>query len=184
MSPKKQETLFTRYPGIFRDHTKLKTESCMHWGIETDDGWYALIDALCVAIQRPYTGSCLAEADGSNDMFQYEFPQVIADQVKTKFATLRFYYHLEPDVAFEEQAKRYPKTARELLIRFSSYVDGAIGMAEMLSARTCEETGCAGELCIRGGYYRTLCPEEATKNGFIPVREKKEMGVVVCDRDD
>jgi hypothetical protein len=49
----------------------------MCWGIATGNGWYHLIDALCIQLQR------LTDHDGA--------PQIIASQVKEKFGSLRFY---------------------------------------------------------------------------------------------
>ncbi len=47
-----------------------------HWGFECGDGWYDLIDALCLQLQ-------FATKNGA--------PQVVARQVKEKFGRLRFY---------------------------------------------------------------------------------------------
>jgi hypothetical protein len=46
--------------------------SCMFWGIETGDGWFDLLDRLC------------SELEGLN-------PIPVAEQVKEKYGTLRFY---------------------------------------------------------------------------------------------
>ena len=60
-------------------------------------------------------------------------PQVVADQVKEKFGTLRFYYHGGDDV-----------------------IHGMVRMAEAMSAVTCEECGAPG---VRrgGGWVHTYC---------------------------
>lgn len=167
MSPERQQIIFDRYPGIFRDRAKPMTETCICWGLQCGDGWTAIIDALCAAVDKPYEGSCGTLADGSDEGFTYTFPQVICTSLKEKFGTLRFYYHLEPDAAFEEQAKRFPKTAETLMARFAAYVDGAVGLAETLSARTCEDTGKPGELMVCGGWWRTVCSEVAAEKGFV-----------------
>ena len=72
-----QERLYTRYPLIFQEHTLPESETAMCWGIATGDGWYGLIDALCIQLQR------VTDQDGA--------PQIIASQVKDKFGSLRFY---------------------------------------------------------------------------------------------
>jgi len=79
MTKELQETLYTKYPKIFADKDKSMQETCMFWGIETDDGWYWLIDQLCSNIQ--------GYIDANNKT------QVIASQVKEKFGSLRFYYN-------------------------------------------------------------------------------------------
>lgn len=58
---------------------------------------------------------------------------VVADQVKEKFGTLRFYYHGGDD-----------------------YVHGMVRMAEAMSAVTCEDCGAPGHQ-RGGGWIRTLC---------------------------
>lgn len=174
MSPEKQEILFARYPGIFRDRTKPMTESCMHWGIEVGDGWFDLLNALCEAINKPYSGSVRAVEDGSDEGFEYEFPQVVADQVKEKYGTLRFYSHLDLGPEWDDRRARFPKTVATLMARFSAYVDGAIGMAEALSARTCESTGELAEMHVKDGWYATMSRAEGVKRGFVPVSELKK----------
>ena len=59
--------------------------------------------------------------------------QVIADQIKEKFGTLRFYYSGGDD-----------------------FIRGIVSMAESMSSVTCEECGNLGE-CSSGGWIRTLC---------------------------
>lgn len=171
MSPDKQQAIFDKYPKIFRDRTKPMTETCMCWGLEVPESWLPIVDALCAAIQQPFSGSCSTAADGSDEGWSYEFPQVVADQVKSKFASLRFYYHLEPDVAFLEKAKRFPKTAEAIYSRCAGYVDGAIGLAEVLCEQTCEETGAPGKPMVRGGWWKVVSPEVAVKEGFVEPKQ-------------
>jgi hypothetical protein len=67
-------------------------------------------------------------------------PQVVAEQVKEKFGTLRFYYRGGDD-----------------------YISGLVSMAESMSAVTCEVCGDPGE--SRGnGWISTLCDKHAKKN--------------------
>lgn len=61
-------------------------------------------------------------------------PQLVADQVKEKFAGLRFYHH-----------------------GGDKFCDGIIQMAEGISYRTCEECGAPGKVGGRG-WIKTLCP--------------------------
>jgi hypothetical protein len=67
-------------------------------------------------------------------------PQVVAEQVKEKFGTLRFYYRGGDD-----------------------YIRGLVSMAESMSAVACEVCGDLGEQ--RGnGWISTLCDEHAKKD--------------------
>lgn len=177
-------------------------ESCMYWGIECGDGWYDIIDALCEAVT--YTYSTSVEIDEKrakewgieptvwkDDPKSYYFlevdgPQVVADQVKEKFGTLRFYHHLEFEPRFRELAygdNAIPE-ARKIADRYNDYLDGVIHMAETMSGRTCEDTGTKGELHVSGGtrrgWYRTLNreyamtdPKVASRN-YTPVSELPE----------
>jgi len=62
-------------------------------------------------------------------------PQVKIDQIKEKFAELRFYVS---------------GGDRE--------IQGMISFAEYLCRRTCEVSGEEGEVCVRGSWYKTLSP--------------------------
>ena len=71
-----QEQLYARHPLIFQERSLPATETGMCWGIATGNGWYHLIDALCIQLQRA------TDRDGA--------PQIIASQVKEKLGSLRF----------------------------------------------------------------------------------------------
>lgn len=77
MSPELDRKLCERHPKIFANRHGDPDSTAMCRGFECGDGWYALIDALCGALQR--------ETDLGNA------PQLVAAQVKEKFGTLRFY---------------------------------------------------------------------------------------------
>ena len=66
-------------------------------------------------------------------------PQVVVNQVKEKYGTLRFYY-----------------TGGD------RFVDGLVGMAEEMSLVTCESCGAPGKLRGRGWYY-TACDKHTKK---------------------
>lgn len=128
-----QERLYTAYPKIFIEKDLPATESCMHWGICCDDGWFELISTLCYILQK---------------FSDQESTQVIALQVKEKFAGLKFYFQCDKhrDVIFE-----------------------TINIFEGISYKTCEVTGGHGFLHKRGGTYKTLCRESGILLGFKPV---------------
>ena len=76
MKQELQNSLFKKYPKIFRQRVLPKQSTAMCWGIACGDGWYDLIDALCFSIQY--------WVDHGN-------VQVEAVQVKSKWGGLRFY---------------------------------------------------------------------------------------------
>lgn len=78
-----QEQLYQRYPAIFSERHLPQEETSMCWGIQTKDGWYHLIDALCAQLQW--------ETDHNGA------PQIVATQIKEKFGTLRFHAHDESE---------------------------------------------------------------------------------------
>jgi hypothetical protein len=69
-----------------------------------------------------------------------ETPCPIADQVKEKYGTLRFYVNRATDTQY-------------------NYID----FAELMSGRTCEECGKPGQTYYMG-WHRTLCDEHADEN--------------------
>lgn len=173
MSPELDKQLCNKYPEIFRDRNKSPQETCMCWGLECGDGWYELIDTLCEALTYTFITSVeVDEEDGKRlgiepsrwkdedkdrYFFKVEPPQVVADQVKEKFGTLRFYYHLEysKDNKFLTDTKKYPEL-ETINKRYSDYIDGIVHFAEIASSRTCEVTGAEGNMHVRRGWYKTL----------------------------
>jgi hypothetical protein len=77
---------------------------------------------------------------------EYEFTQI-----KEKFGTLRVY-----DTGHND------------------HIEGIIRMAEAMSAVTCEITGSPGKLCRAGLWYKTLCDEEAEKNGYTQAKPDED----------
>jgi hypothetical protein len=118
--------LCEKYPKIFADRHKPMTETCMCWGFECGDGWYNILDQLCNNIQH--------YIDWKNRKEEI-VPQVVAEQVKEKFGTLRFYYRGGDD-----------------------YIEGMVRMADSMSSILCEECGDTGKQRY-GGWIRTLCDE-------------------------
>jgi hypothetical protein len=116
--------LCEKYPEIFADRRKPMTETAMCWGFEHGDGWYNILDRLCANIQHYIEWK---NRDGDT------VPQVVAEQVKEKFGTLRFYYRGGDD-----------------------YIRGLVNMAEAVTEVTCEECGAPGK--TRGvGWIYTAC---------------------------
>lgn len=122
------QQLCEKYPKIFSERHGDMTSTAMCWGFEHGDGWYNLIDRLCANIQSHIDWT---ENNGG------AVPQVVAEQVKEKFGTLRFYYRGGDE-----------------------YVRGLVDLAESMSGVTCEECGAPGKR-RSGGWLRTLCDTHA-----------------------
>lgn len=197
MSPELENKLYEKYPKIFADHSKSPQESCMAFGLEVGDGWYDLIDVMCEALTYTFTTSVRIDKEDGERLgikpvywgkttlkpeeqqepmyyFDVRAPQVIADQVKEKFGSLRFYFHLEYDkenISLIE-TKKYPDL-EEINKRYASYIDGIVHFADIASARTCEVTGADGVMCVRNGWYKVLnqnLVKTERYDGYTPVR--------------
>jgi len=184
VSPDLQAKIFEKYPKIFKDANKSPQETCMCWGLDCGDGWYNLIDTLCEAITCSFTTSI--ELDGEDGtrlgikpfiykdaepnyrfFFETKAPQVVADQVKEKFGTLRFYFHLEFDEINKDLVKtgKYPQLV-EINKRYAHFIDGIVHFAEIASGRTCEITGEEGEMHEAGGWFKVLNKELIKQEKF------------------
>lgn len=82
-------------------------------------------------------------------------------QIKEKFGTLRFYYHMVYDGTgiTEAQANR---------------IAAAISMTEELSSTVCEVCGELGGPCVREGWMKTLCPECMTMMEYEELNQDDE----------
>lgn len=147
MSPDKQADLFRCYPDIFVEAKLSARESCMGRGIECGEGWGAIIDDLCAQLTILQRATRLS---------------VVFNQVKSKFGLLRIYHCIAA----------YPEGSNDTeTIHWYQMVLALIAQAETRSSQTCEETGDYGEMCVRGGWYKTLSEAKAKELGFTSVRE-------------
>lgn len=132
--------LCEKYPKIFVNRHADIRNTAMCWGFTHGDGWFNILDQLCDNIQshidwRNGQRERLLKDNPHNLKIQEEVPQVVAEQVKEKFGTLRFYY-----------------TGGD------SVIDGMVRMAESMSGVTCEVCGNTGKRGGRG-WIATLCDE-------------------------
>lgn len=134
--------LCEKYPLLFKNRNAPMSETCMCWGFDHSNGWYQIINNLCANIQNHIDWSHKSNAWDLkwNQEHPEEprpvrdiVPQVVVDQVKEKFGTLRFYYSGGDDT-----------------------IDGMVRMAESMSAVMCEECGNPGTQNSRG-WIKTLC---------------------------
>lgn len=82
MKPELDNMMCQKYPKIFANRHGNPKETLMCWGFECGDGWYNLLDHLCLNIQHHIDWQV---KQGK------EIKQVVAVQVKEKFGSLRFY---------------------------------------------------------------------------------------------
>ena len=130
--------LCTTYPKLFAERNLPMDQTCMCWGFSCGEGWFNIINQLCQNIQW--------HIDWKNKDSEV-VPQVVVNQVKEKFGTLRFYYSGGDD-----------------------YIAGLVSMAESMSGVTCEGCGNIATTSAVGedgiyGWIRTECrPCEEKRN--------------------
>jgi len=120
-----QKEIFEKYPKMFGDKDKPMTETCMCWGLEVPSHWLPIIDELCDAMT-----SCTYSMGIKDYKGTIEFPRVVAEQVKSKFNGLRFYYRLE----YEQE-----DIPDHVVKQHYNYIDGMIAYAENRVYRMEEE---------------------------------------------
>jgi len=148
MNEKLELQLVKKYPKILRDYKGDIMQTALYFGCQNEDGWYSLLD------------KCMEKLQYFCDLCSYrsgEEVQVIATTIKEKYGTLCFYTSVYGG----------DNTQHDI-------IDDIIDQAERKSAYTCEVTGEHGELCKKGGWYRTLCYEQARKDGYVACKESTE----------
>jgi len=133
MKKELDEQLCQKYPLIFANRHQPMNETAMCWGFDCGDGWFNILDQLCLNIQYYIEWKNKKET---------VVEQVVADQVKEKFGTLRFYYSGGDE-----------------------HIAGMVAMAESMSGVTCEDCGKPGR--SRGfGWITTVCDEHAEERNI------------------
>lgn len=111
-------------------------------GFACGKGWWPLLEQLCSTIQSHIDHKSKHGTDCS---------QVVIEQIKEKFGSLRFYYQGGDD-----------------------YISGAVSLAENLTDKLCEECGGLGQR-RGGGWVRTLCDaHEQERNIQIETQARKD----------
>ena len=174
MSPELEHKLIEKYPKLFKNVNKSPKETLICFGCECGDGWYNILDNLCgfiVHIQECHS-YFLTKKDGK--CIDFHCPDVVFDQIKEKYGTLRVYWHFDSSYYNELAAQLKDTESLDSYInRYSEMIESVISFCEYLSSKTCEVTGKPGKLYSKG-WCVTLCKEEAIKRfGFDPDEEDK-----------
>jgi hypothetical protein len=156
MNPLLDKYLCDKYPKIFVERNQRK--SCMSRGFEHADGWFNLLNSLCMSIQSHLDSPTWVKETklsarikhwcntrlGTN--FDYDFyrpptpderlKQVVFQQVKEKFGGLRIYYEGGDE-----------------------FTSGMVALAERLSYHICEKCGKFSEAVApnKKGWVRYTC---------------------------
>lgn len=105
------------YPVLFKDRNLPMSETCMCWGFDMGKGWYYTLDQLCRRLDQ------ICKVTGI---------KVIFDQIKQKYGSGRFYYHLDTSslIIKEEDVDGWDKTIADIVAK-----------AEDEVGKTCEDCG-------------------------------------------
>lgn len=122
-----------RFPTLFQNKDKSVRETCMCWGIECPIGWFHILEQLCTIL----------EFHNMEFVKNYGIA-IVADQVKEKFGTLRFYYTIrsvdKDGVVVEDHVGEDNK--RGIAIEYLTMLaDQIISTADHLTERTCSRCG-------------------------------------------
>lgn len=133
------EEFMSRFPILFQNKKLSMKETCMCWGIECPKGWWHILDQLCTVLEF------------HNLEFKDKYGiAIVADQVKEKFGTLRFYYtvrDVDKDGAVVEACAEDTRVAdeenrRRIVIEYLEMLaDKYIEEAENLTFNTCARCG-------------------------------------------
>jgi len=136
MNEELEKQLIEKYPDLFRNVHQPANVSCMHWGIETGDGWYNILNDVCNCIDSHVKSTKrINEYRKENGKELLPEPDIHFEQIKEKFGQLRIYMN-----------------------HYDDYVQGILSLAEDISARTCESCGKEGKM-RKGGWIRCLCDD-------------------------
>ena len=160
------ESFMSRFPILFQHRKLSMQETCMCWGIECPKGWWHILEQLCTALEI------------QNMEFTSKYGvAIVADQVKEKFGTLRFYFTIrdvdsngvctcvEYDMLPKEEARR--RIARDFLDMVANeYIREAEDMTESTCARCGVPLDNDNKVTTKG-WITFLCKEcdEKIKNG-------------------
>ena len=125
------KTLVADFPVLYQRRFSPMDQTCMCWGFECGDGWERLIRDLSLQLEFLNENAPV---------------HIVAEQVKEKFGTLRFY------VSILEGNKWW-----------ADIIYALIDAAESQSSFTCETCGSSYGERRSGGWIRTLCDDCHTK---------------------
>jgi len=141
-----------KHPDIFQCRFKPMSETCMCWGFAINEGWFEIIEKLCIQLQLLM------------DKFNVD---IVAEQVKEKFGGLRFYTTIKA----KEDSQL---TAEESHILWD-IVGSVIGRAEDKSVQTCEKCGEYRKIRTDYAWHVCLCDKhDAEKKESILLKVVKK----------
>ena len=149
-----------RFPILFQNKDKSMRKTCMCCGIEVPIGWYHILEQLCTILE----------------FYNMEFTKnygiaIIADQVKEKFGTLRFYYTIrdvnkdgisEELMDCEDRVPDGEKKRRIAVDYLEMLADQIISEADNMTENTCARCGTPldkNNKVVTQGWISYICGE-------------------------
>lgn len=167
-----------RFPILFQNKDKSDREICMCRGIECPKGWYYILEQLCTELEYSNLESVAKWGMA-----------IVAEQVKEKFGTLRFYFDvrnvdINGKINFEHKNEIlddvHSKIVHDHLYMFAQNL---IEEAEHMTEETCADCGeplTSDNKVETKGWISYICKEcnekrENYRREFIEPKEKSEM---------
>lgn len=139
MTPDFEKQLYELGPILYQEKDLPMKVTCMCWGFECSDAWFELLKKGTI------------EIEALNNEFK-GLAQVIAQQVKSKFGDLRFYYSIK---TLKDDLN---KSETEALSALEKKVEDIVSEMETASWDTCYECGKPATKTTSGWITR-LCDE-------------------------
>jgi len=143
------EEMMKQYPILFKQRFTDKTETCMCWGIEAGLGWYNSLNKCCSYLEE------------LNNIYYPKYKiSIQANQVKSKWAELRFYFSIIDDEYYNSKdASEDHKKIIDMLYNISNAL---IKQCEDKCWDVCEWCGADGEhgqnlVTTKGGWISRIC---------------------------
>ena len=164
-----EEKLYAKAPVFFRNRNMPATQTCMCWGIECGDGWYAPLEKFVTQVE-----------DVNRLLIPYNMC-VVADQIKSKWADICVYWHTAVyDEAAENALPGLDEKAQSIVSTLESLVEYAVQNLGDECERTCELCGkrsdYTDEIITCGSWLTRKCTACAQKR-------EREAGKVMFFRD-
>ena len=197
-----EHKLMEKYPSLF--YQKEDGTLYCHCGAWVPEGWEKTVDELCGAIvsytkctfrskqeitsKQYYLWNAIAKLlDWSHKRFlklcpkynKWEYNKVFYSFVEKfrqrSYKCVKYNKVYPPEVKIDQIKEKYG----ELCFYFSggdNEVEGMVYFAERLCSKTCEVSGEGGELCRRGGWFKTLSKkvcETSPYEGYKPIKNNE-----------
>lgn len=182
MKQELQDKLYKKYPELFGQKNWSVRNSAMPWGIETGDGWYHIIDSMCLYLQSYierkreerarnliYNRALARAISGNRRDLRYFYRKLYKNdeeinlrvEEELKYSRTRPVPESVPQIQFTQIKEKFGGL-RVYTNYCNDYIDGVVNMAVGMSYKLCETCGNPGKKRGNGWMY-VACEEHANK---------------------